>query len=223
MRFDTYDPGSFYDEIFAAPGQPRQQAAERAFLNKGITFNVHGSEAGIEKFWPFDVIPRIVEAAEWERVERGLEQRIRALNLFIDDVYQQQATVRDGGIPGHVWPPPRATWRPAPGSSRPWGCGAISPASTWCVTGTGTSMCWRTTCAALRGFPTCWRTAAFSRGPSPRSLRLWGCGCWRTIQAGSSLPSRAWPPRTWPIPPWCCLPRGATTRRISSTPSWPSR
>lgn len=102
MRFDTYDPGSFYDEIFAAPGQPRQQAAERAFLNKGITFNVHGSEAGIEKFWPFDVIPRIVEAAEWERVERGLEQRIRALNLFIDDVYQQQATVRDGGIPGHV-------------------------------------------------------------------------------------------------------------------------
>jgi len=123
MRFDTYDPGSFYDELFVAPGQPRpgaellvrrldalpegelqrrQQAAERAFLNKGITFNVYGSEAGIEKVWPFDVIPRIVEAAEWERVERGLEQRIRALNLFIDDVYHQQAIVRDGVIPGHV-------------------------------------------------------------------------------------------------------------------------
>ncbi|MCC7264176.1 MAG: circularly permuted type 2 ATP-grasp protein [Candidatus Latescibacteria bacterium] len=123
MRFDTYDPGDFYDELFAGPGQARpgaglliqrlaslsegellrrQQAAERAFVNMGITFNVYGSDAGIEKVWPFDIIPRIVEAADWRLIEGGLEQRLRALNLFIDDIYHRQAIVRDGIIPGHV-------------------------------------------------------------------------------------------------------------------------
>ncbi|MBI2504479.1 MAG: circularly permuted type 2 ATP-grasp protein [Candidatus Latescibacteria bacterium] len=123
MRFDAYDPGEFYDELFAARGQPRpgaelliqrlaslsegelqrrQQAAERAFLNKGITFNVYGSEEGIEKVWPFDIIPRIVGAADWQLIERGLEQRLRALNLFIGDIYHQRAIVREGIIPGQV-------------------------------------------------------------------------------------------------------------------------
>jgi uncharacterized circularly permuted ATP-grasp superfamily protein len=123
MRFDAYDPGAFYDELFAGPGQARpgaqllvqrlaslsgddlqrrQQAAERAFLNKGITFNVYGSDDGIEKVWPFDIIPRIVEAPDWQLIERGLEQRIRALNLFIGDLYGPQAILRDGIIPAHV-------------------------------------------------------------------------------------------------------------------------
>lgn len=116
MRFDAYDPGAFYDELFAGPGQARpgaqllvqrlaslsgdelqrrQQAAERAFLNKGITFNVYGSDDGIEKVWPFDIIPRIVEAPDWQLIEKGLEQRIRALNLFIGDLYGPQAILRD--------------------------------------------------------------------------------------------------------------------------------
>ena len=120
MRFDPYDTGSFYDEMFESGGQPRagaamlvqkiealslheikkcQQAAELALLNMGITFNVYGHEAGTEKVWPFDIVPRIIEAHEWERIEKGLRQRITALNLFIDDVYHDQKIVKDGIVP----------------------------------------------------------------------------------------------------------------------------
>jgi uncharacterized circularly permuted ATP-grasp superfamily protein len=123
MRFDDYEIGDFYDEMFIAPATPRpgaallvrmlaslsdgelqrrQQAAELALLNMGITFNVYGHEAGVEKIWPFDILPRIVEADEWQGIERGLEQRIRALNLFIDDIYHDQRIVQDGVVPASV-------------------------------------------------------------------------------------------------------------------------
>lgn len=123
MKLATYQTDDFYDEIFESDGRPRpcaqillqklrslpehqiferQQAAERAFLKMGITFNVYGAEAGTEKIFPFDLIPRIVEASEWEWIERGLKQRIYALNLFINDVYHDQKIVKDGVVPGHV-------------------------------------------------------------------------------------------------------------------------
>ena len=80
----------------------RQQSAERALLHMGITFNVYGDSAGTERIFPFDLVPRIVAAAEWNVIERGLKQRIRALNLFIDDVYHDQKIVKDGVIPAEI-------------------------------------------------------------------------------------------------------------------------
>src|ERR1700686_68380 len=77
----------------------RQQSAERALLHMGITFNVYGDSAGTERIFPFALGPRIVAAAEWHVIEQGLKQRIRALNLFIDDVYHGQRIVKDGVIP----------------------------------------------------------------------------------------------------------------------------
>ncbi len=59
----------------------------------GITFNVYDDEAGTERIFPFDLIPRIVEAADWAIIERGLKQRIQALNLFIDDVYADNKVI----------------------------------------------------------------------------------------------------------------------------------
>jgi uncharacterized circularly permuted ATP-grasp superfamily protein len=118
-----YDPGRFHDELYAAPGQPRpgcellarrleglpaaellrrQRAAEQALLTAGITFNVYGHEAGTERIFPFDLIPRIVAAHEWALLDKGLQQRIRALNLFIDDVYHERRIVRDGVLPAFV-------------------------------------------------------------------------------------------------------------------------
>ena len=123
MSFSTYDSGEFYDELFEAPGLPRngarilidrlerlthdelrvrQQAAELALLNMGITFNVYGDAAGVEKIFPFDIIPRIVEKPDWDFIERGLRQRITALNLFLDDLYHDQSILRDGVVPRFV-------------------------------------------------------------------------------------------------------------------------
>jgi uncharacterized circularly permuted ATP-grasp superfamily protein len=68
----------------------------------GITFNVYGDSAGTERIFPFDLVPRIVGAAEWTGIEQGLKQRIRALNLFIDDVYHGQKIVKDGVIPAEI-------------------------------------------------------------------------------------------------------------------------
>ena len=77
----------------------RQQSAERALLHMGITFNVYGDGAGTERIFPFDLLPRIVTAVEWDWIEQGLKQRIRALNLFIDDIYHAQKIVKDGVVP----------------------------------------------------------------------------------------------------------------------------
>ena len=123
MRFDNYDTEGFYDELFEAPGKPRpgaqilverihslsdgdvtrrQVAAEQALLQMGITFNVYGADGGTERIFPFDIIPRIIEGGEWEVIERGLRQRIEALNLFIHDIYHEQHILRDGIIPKDI-------------------------------------------------------------------------------------------------------------------------
>ena len=76
-----------------------QHTAEVSLLNQGITFTVYADELGTEKILPFDLLPRVVTAAEWERVERGIEQRLRALNLFLRDIYGDQKILRDGKVP----------------------------------------------------------------------------------------------------------------------------
>jgi uncharacterized circularly permuted ATP-grasp superfamily protein len=123
MGFDSYSTDGFYDEWMAAPGIPRpearllvrmmeslpagelqrrQEAAERAFRLMGITFAVYGHRDGAEKVWPFDLLPRLVAQEEWERLERGLKQRIQALNMFLQDIYHEQRIVKDGIIPEEV-------------------------------------------------------------------------------------------------------------------------
>ncbi|HTL52936.1 MAG TPA: circularly permuted type 2 ATP-grasp protein [Planctomycetota bacterium] len=120
MDFRDYDPEDYYDEMFAAIEQPRpgarllverisalppgelqrrQKAAEAAFLQLGITFTVYGEQQGTERIFPFDTIPRIIEAHEWDRIERGLKQRIFALNQFIHDIYHDQKIIKDKVVP----------------------------------------------------------------------------------------------------------------------------
>ncbi len=150
MTFDGYHTDGHYDEMFLADGevrpeaellvsriaglgegefQRRHKAAERALLRMGITFNVYGADEGTERIFPFDIMPRIVSASCWEWIERGLQQRIKALNMFIQDVYHDQRIVRDGVIPAEII-------QSAQGF-RPQCVGLDPPSEVWChITGT---------------------------------------------------------------------------------------
>ncbi|MDB5143037.1 MAG: circularly permuted type 2 ATP-grasp protein [Mucilaginibacter sp.] len=77
----------------------KEDLAKRLFMSQGITFTVYSSGEGIEKIFPFDIIPRIITAAEWAFVEKGIKQRLNALNLFLKDVYNNQFIVKDGIVP----------------------------------------------------------------------------------------------------------------------------
>ncbi|HMG42325.1 MAG TPA: circularly permuted type 2 ATP-grasp protein [Acidimicrobiales bacterium] len=82
--------------------QARQDAADLDILGMGITFTVYSDGRGIDRAWPFDVIPRVIDATEWRHIEAGLKQRLTALNRFIDDIYNDQQVVADGVFPAHL-------------------------------------------------------------------------------------------------------------------------
>ena len=111
---------AFYDEMFDAAGSPRphcsrlwealngippselaimQERAERSFLHEGITFSVYGEEGAHERIIPIDFLPRILDAHDWDLIERGLRQRIETLNLFLADVYGPGRILSDGVVP----------------------------------------------------------------------------------------------------------------------------
>lgn len=82
--------------------QQKEHLASELFMNQGITFTVYSDNAGIERIFPFDIIPRIITGAEWDRVEKGIQQRLKALNLFLKDVYNEQNIIRDKVIPAQL-------------------------------------------------------------------------------------------------------------------------
>ena len=123
MNFSNYQTEGFFDEYFDENNNPRngssivikrieslsdgelvkrQKAAEAALFNMGVTFTVYKKEAGTERIFPFDIIPRILEQHEWEHIENGLKQRIGALNKFIDDIYHGQKIIKDKIIPEEI-------------------------------------------------------------------------------------------------------------------------
>lgn len=150
FSFNNYDNSGFFDEMFDAQGQVRagyevfrqlaeeltfeemlrrQHSAERAMMAMGITFNVYSENQGTERIMPMDIIPRIVEADEWNELEKGLKQRIEALNMFIDDVYNEQRILKDGVVPRDLIESSKCFLEPCKGLKPPKGI--------WChITGT---------------------------------------------------------------------------------------
>jgi uncharacterized circularly permuted ATP-grasp superfamily protein len=123
MNFEQYKTNGFFDELNEVDAIPREGAEvvfdyfnrlsldelksrqknlEASMINMGITFNVYSEEGGIERIIPIDIIPRIIRAREWEFLERGLKQRIRALNEFLIDIYGEQRILKDKVIPAET-------------------------------------------------------------------------------------------------------------------------
>src|SRR5687767_2732167 len=121
--FSDYQVGDFFDEMFSAPGVARphytklferfkemereeferkRALAASTFLTQGVTFTFYNDDQGTERIFPFDLVPRISRAKEWDLIERGLVQRITALNLFLHDIYHSQNILRDGVIPKQI-------------------------------------------------------------------------------------------------------------------------
>jgi uncharacterized circularly permuted ATP-grasp superfamily protein len=142
FSFDNYNTEGFFDEMFLPDGSiregyspfkerveqlpseefiRRQQAAERALMAMGITFNVYSENEGTERIMPVDIIPRIVSAKEWEKVEKGLVQRITALNMFLDDIYHDQKILKDGILPRELIESSKDFLRPCIGINPPKG------------------------------------------------------------------------------------------------------
>jgi uncharacterized circularly permuted ATP-grasp superfamily protein len=118
--FEQYQVNGLFDEMFTREGTPREhysavtsrltalgpaafarrvRMADLTFRNQGITFTVYSDRRGVEKIFPFDLVPRLIPADEWDLIERGLTQRITALNLFCQDIYHEQRILREGIIP----------------------------------------------------------------------------------------------------------------------------
>lgn len=123
VAWNDYDPGDFYDELINSKGNARlpakkllsyfkslkegdvelrKSAAESTIKEMGISFTVYTEEGNIDRAWPFDIIPRTISRKQWAVTEAGLKQRLKALNLFIDDLYHDQKILKDGIIPKFV-------------------------------------------------------------------------------------------------------------------------
>ncbi|MCZ4306330.1 circularly permuted type 2 ATP-grasp protein [Zoogloeaceae bacterium G21618-S1] len=123
IDWNAYACDGLYDELLASAGKPRpaaravcdylssidtqevrnlKAAAEVAIQVMGITFTVYSDGDMIDRAWPFDIVPRIIPSHEWDHVETGLKQRVKALNLFIDDLYNEQRIIKDGVFPAEL-------------------------------------------------------------------------------------------------------------------------
>ena len=123
IPWKEYESGGFYDEIISSPGNARKPAqkllsylkslseddidsrklaAESTIREMGVSFTVYTEEGNIDRAWPFDIIPRVISKKQWDQTAAGLEQRLQALNLFIDDLYHDQKIIKDGVIPEFV-------------------------------------------------------------------------------------------------------------------------
>jgi len=124
INWKQYTSEKFYDELINHAGNPRlpakqlasylqsldhdelfqrQQLADAAIQDMGITFTVYTEEGNIDRSWPFDIIPRTISAKQWKTTAQGLVQRLKALNLFIDDLYHDQKIINDGVVPRHIF------------------------------------------------------------------------------------------------------------------------
>ena len=161
IDWSQYQGSDFFDEMITPKGgarrasrrvvkylgglsreelESRRVAAESTVRDMGVSFTVYSDGENIDRSWPFDLIPRVISAKEWEQTAEGLKQRVRALNLFINDVYHEQKIFKDGVVPPYLIKDSK-NFRPE--------CVGITPPKG----------VWAHICGCRQAWLTCWRTA----------------------------------------------------------------
>ncbi len=175
--FDAYALADAWDEMFVRPGevrtayepvlaalQPiepselrfRADQMARAFTDRGVTY----AFAGEERPWPLDLVPRIIDALEWDLIQRGVAQRVRALEAYLSDAYSHCRAFEDGVVPWRLLLNSAHFHRAAQGVEPPGGVRIHVAGSTSCATRPATSGSWRTTSGCRAAFRTSSRTGA---------------------------------------------------------------
>ncbi len=133
----------------------RKRSVDLSFLTQGITFNVYGHGEGTEKIFPYDLLPRIITGAEWQHIEKGLTQRITALNLFLHDVYNEGKILNDGHVPREIVYSCRQFRREMRGLQVPRNVYITSQARICCASAAENSWCWKIISGCPAASPTC--------------------------------------------------------------------
>lgn len=102
LRAPYQDYKDWFDTQDATHLRKKTREAEEVFRVTGITFNVYGREEAAERLIPFDIVPRVIAAREWARLEKGIDQRVRAINAFLHDIYHRQEILKAGRIPAEM-------------------------------------------------------------------------------------------------------------------------
>ena len=168
-----YQSNGFFDELIDSKGKPsppakqllgyldslsaeelekRKLMAEATIQEMGISFTVYTEEGNIDRAWPFDIVPRTIDAKDWRVAEAGLKQRLKALNLFIDDLYHDQQVIKDGIIPEHIIKESKNFRPECIGVSPAYGLTFAAPI--WCVMKMASSTFSKTIYASLLASPT---------------------------------------------------------------------
>ncbi len=142
IDWSKYSPGDCFDELISTPGnaraparqlvsylaslsgeelEARKIASELAIKGMGITFTVYSEEGNIDRAWPFDIIPRTISARQWQKVAEGLKQRLTALNLFVNDLYNKQQILKDKVVPSDIVLGSRNFLKECQGTTPPFG------------------------------------------------------------------------------------------------------
>ena len=192
IKWKNYDAKNLFDELIDSKGAPRpsamrliehlqslddselearRQLAEVTIQEMGVSFTVYTEEGNIDRAWPFDIIPRTISAQHWSKVAAGLKQRLKALNMFIGDLYDKQQIIKDGVVPEHIISKSK-NFRPE--------CIGIKPAyGVWAhICGTdlvrdvdGEFYVLEDNLRVPSGWPTCWKIGRSPSGSYPSCLR----------------------------------------------------
>ena len=224
-------PRSHYDALFRRLAELpddelryRQQAADLSFLNQGITFTVYGEEQGTERIFPYDLVPRILTAAEWQTIERGLAQRILALNLFLKDIYHEGRALADHIIPRELVYSCRHYRREMRGIGVPHDIYTTVVGTDLVRVEDGRFLVLEDNLRVPSGVSYMLANRQVMKRVFPRLFANYGVRPIDYLRAGvASARCARWPPHIGPIPRSCCSAPASSTRPISSIRSWRGR